>query len=64
MSRLVSSLGQLIGALAGLVLIVAGLSFMATNTGPGDWLLWFVVCFCCHEYFQSSPQDLSHSISF
>lgn len=35
MSRLVSSLGQLIGALSGLVLIVAGLAFMATNTGPG-----------------------------
>ncbi|MBX6965991.1 hypothetical protein [Alcaligenes faecalis] len=35
MSRLVSSLGQLVGALVGLALIVVGLASMATNTGPG-----------------------------
>lgn len=42
MSRLVSSLGQLIGTLAGLVLIVAGLAFISTNTGLGGVIV--LVC--------------------
>lgn len=42
MSRFVSSLGQLVGALVGLALIVAGLVFMSTNTGPGGLVV--LVC--------------------